>query len=537
MSTRSWWGCKYHIRPRSRALKVRHNSAIILIAILLSLARVTIADAALGIGPNLIPNSEFAGPLTEAGLPRGWQRPFPGPHVFLLQVGSHPEKFIALMGGQGRGGQIWCELAGIRPHTTYYLEFDAFRPQFTNGAYLELEVFGQRFLVNQHCTTGRVQHIFLTINSGSTHGKARLLVSNPHIDLLAFGAPSLRIIEASTVKKGAELPGSLPNFFPVGVFNAVLGDLQDTRAVGFNAVQSYATNPDSIRGLAEVASRLGLKYLVDFRSYKPELSRYLGGRREILGFYIEDEPELRSISPESLTVLAAELKRDHPGVLTAVAMVRPQMVKEYRESVDVFLLDPYPVPNMPLTWLSDALEEAARYVARERLWAVIQAFGEEKHRQYGWPRPPTPQEMRCLTYLAVAHGAHGIFYFSYPDVRFDPTWEGLKVIVGELKRLQPWLMAPNESADLQVEMISPYKADAEGRPAVHWAVKRRDRESLLILVNAIEHPVKFYIHGFSPQVPWLTEIFQQRRSVVLDGNIREELEPYEVRLYHYQSGE
>jgi hypothetical protein len=504
---------------------------------LLALVWVPFANGALGVGANLIPNPEFAGPPNDVGLPKGWQRPSPGPDAFLTKVANHPGKFLALMGGRGRGGRVWCELAGIRPQTDYYLEFDALRAQFVNGVYLEIEVFGQRLLVDQHGDTGKVQHLFLTINSGKTRGNARLVVSNPHIDLFAFGFPSLRILEASTSKKGGEPAVSLPDFFPVGIFNAGPDDLPDIRAAGFNAVQSYATRPEIVRRLAEAASRLGLKYLPDFRRYQPELSRYLGGRREILGFYIEDEPELRSVSPESLAVLKASLKRDHPGVLTAVAMLRARMVKEYREAADVFMLDPYPVPNMPLTWLADTLDHAARYVPRERLWAVIQAFGEEKLRQQGWSRRPTPQEMRCLTYLAVVHGAHGIFYFSYPDVRSDAAWEGLKAIVGELKQLQPWLMAPRDPAALRVEMISPFKTDAAGRPAVHWAVKRRGREGLLILVNVIERPVKFYLHGFSPQVTWLTEIFQQQKSVVLDGNIREELSPHEVRLYRYQPGD
>jgi hypothetical protein len=513
---------------------VRHKSAIFLASILLGLACVPPANGAVGVGPNLIPNPEFTGPLTEAGLPKGWQRPFPGPHVFLCQVTNQPGKFLALMGGQGRGGRVWCELAGIRPQTEYYLEFDAVRSQFTNGVYLELELFGQHLLINQHCVSDKVQRIFLTINSGRTQGKACLVVSNPHLDFLAFGSPSLRRLEASTAKGGGEPPVSLPQFFPVGIFNARPDDLDDIRAAGFNAVQSYGGDPEIIRRLAEVCSRLGLKYLPDFRRYQPELSRYLGGRREFLGFYIEDEPELRSVPPESLAVLGTSLKRDHPGILTAVAMLRPRMVKEYRTAADVFLLDPYPVPDMPLTWLSDALEEAARYVPRERLWAVIQAFGGEKFRQDGWPRRPTPQEMRCLTYLAVVHGAHGLFYFSYPDVRSDPAWEGLKAIVGELKQLQTWLMAPHEPAALRVEMISPFKTDAAGRPAVHWAVKRRGQERLLILVNVIGRPVKFYLHGFPPQVSWLTGIFQPQKSVVLDGNIREELAPHAVRLYRYQ---
>ena len=236
--------------------------------------------------------------------------------------------------------------------------------------------------------------------------------------------------------------------------------------------------------------------------------------------------------------LKESLKQDHPGVLTAVAMLRPQMVEAYRESADIFMVDPYPVPNMPMTWLSDTLEEAARHVPRERLWAVIQAFGGDKWAKDGWPRRPTYMEMRCLTYLAVVHGAHGIFYFSYPEVRADSTsWEALKKIAAELRQLRTWLVVPDAPQSLRLEMTSPFKVDANGRPAVHFCQKKQGAENLLILVNVIDRPVSFYLKGFRPAGALAHRDFQQQKSVVQDGNIREELGPYEVRLYHYREGD
>ena len=35
---------------------------------------------------------------------------------------------------------------------------------------------------------------------------------------------------------------------------------------------------------------------------------------------------------------------------------------------------------------------------------VVQAFGGEGH----WAREPTPAELRCMTYLGLAHGARGV---------------------------------------------------------------------------------------------------------------------------------
>jgi hypothetical protein len=214
------------------------------------------------------------------------------------------------------------------------------------------------------------------------------------------------------------------------------------------------------------------------------------------------------------------------------------MVAAYLDTADVFMIDPYPVPHMPMTWLSDSLEEAARHVAKERLWAVIQAFGGGRHTKDGWPRRPTYEEMRCLTYLAVIHGARGIFYFSYPEVRKDAaSWADLQKIVAELRELRTWLVLPHEALRLRLEMTSPFKADAAGRAAVHFCHKQKGGENLLILVNVIDKPVGFSLHGFSMQVPWLHDPLENHKTAVQGGNIRGKLGPYEVRIYHFRQGD
>ena len=425
---------------------------------------------------NLIPNPEFVGSQDATGLPEGWQREIrkiPGvepSRVYFCRVSGHPGKLLAIEGGPDRNGRVWCQVKNIRPHTDYRLEFTAYRPKFTNGVYFEVEIFGQRHLINQHFSYGRVQPIFLRVNSGNTQGKTRFMVSNPHREVLAFGSPALKVAEPSRELERAEKASvRLPKFFPVGIYAAGPDDLNEIRAAGFNAVQSYDSKPDNIRRVAAASARLGLKYLPNFRGEPANFSRELGGRPEILGFYIEDEPEGRSVPPEKIKALKDSLKKDHPGVLTAVAMLRPQMIAAYREAADVFMVDPYPVPNMPMTWLADSLDEAARHISRDRLWAVIQAFGGAKWAKHGWPRLPTYMEMRCLTYLAVVHGAHGLFYFNYPEVKADTTsWEALKKIVAELRQLQTWLVVPDAPQSLRVEMTSPFKVDANGRPAVHF---------------------------------------------------------------------
>ncbi|MDD5641700.1 MAG: hypothetical protein PHX53_08630 [Syntrophales bacterium] len=494
--------------------------------------------------PNLVPNPEFKGSQEGNKLPEAWHREtqkVPGltpSRVYPCNVTGHPGKLLAIEGGPDRNGRVWCTIGKIRPHTDYLLEFDAYRPKFTNGVYLEVEIFGQRHLINQHFSYGRLQPIFMRINSGSVRGSTRLAIINPHREVLAFGSPSLRLAGPKTRERWSAAAVRLPSFFPVGIFAATSEDLLAIRAAGFNAVQSYDSKPETIREMAAACKKLGLKFLPNFRAYQADISRDLGGNKELLGFYIEDEPEGRSVSPEKMQALKKSLKHDHPGVLTAVAMVRPQMVAAYRNAADVFMIDPYPVPNMPLTWLSDSLEEAARHVSTERLWAVIQAFGGKKWAKDGWPRRPTYEEMRCLTYLAVIHEVQGIFYFSYPEVRKDPAaWASLQKIVGELRDLRTWLILPNEPTLLRLEMTSPYKADATGLPAVHFGLKQKGLENLLIIVNVIDKPVEFSLQGFSNSVSWLKDSFSNHKSVVRDGNIREKLEPYEVCVYSFRQGD
>ena len=106
------------------------------------------------VAPNLISNPEFESSEGVNGFPFGWHRgslKIPGvvsSQVFIYSIPGHSGKFLALVGGYDRGARVWCEVSGILPHTDYLLEFAAYRPRFTNKVYLEVEIFGQRHLIN-----------------------------------------------------------------------------------------------------------------------------------------------------------------------------------------------------------------------------------------------------------------------------------------------------------------------------------------------------------------------------------------------------
>jgi hypothetical protein len=137
---------------------------------------------------NLISNPGFVGSQNPTGLPEGWQcetRTIPGldpSRVYFSRVSGHPGKLLAIEGGPDRNGRVWCQVKNIRPHTDYRLEFTAYRPKFTNGVYFEVEIFGQRHLINQHFSYGHVQPIFLRVNSQEYSGQLHC----PTIEVLAL---------------------------------------------------------------------------------------------------------------------------------------------------------------------------------------------------------------------------------------------------------------------------------------------------------------------------------------------------------------
>jgi hypothetical protein len=222
---------------------------------------------------NLTPNPAFAGSQDPTGLPDGWHRDarkIPGvepSRVYLCRVTGYPGKLLAMEGTPDRNGQVCCQLPNIRPRTDYLLKFTAYRPKFTNSAYLEVEIFGRRHSINQHFSYGRVQPIFLRINSGNTQGATRFVVANPQREVIAFGSPSLTAApRPQNLSRGQPSSVRLPSFFPVGIFAAKPEDSPDIRAAGFNAVQSYDVRPDIIRSMAAISARLGLKFLPSFLS-------------------------------------------------------------------------------------------------------------------------------------------------------------------------------------------------------------------------------------------------------------------------------
>lgn len=552
------------LRSRQRWVTKALGKAVCLVVLCICLGAPRVwGSGAFGPGPNLLPDPCLCVDADGDGSPDGWT-PGPGRRIQGVRPGAtswlrpregHPGALVVTGGEDGAGyWETWAE--GVRADTEYRLEILVYRTEFRQGVYPEVEIFGRRMRLDQNCTVREYQGISLDLPSGQWSGRVRLrlLVEEPGATFL-FALPVLRERpRGPSVAPFPLLPADPGEGFPIGLYGAEIDSLGRIKEAGFNAVQSYRSEAGFAVEFLRECRGLGLGCLLtppwDPEKVGPflqvlEKEGALGDGQRVW-FYLNDEPELRSVPPEVIGKVREMVLGAYPGRRSATAMVRPHMIPVYKDSLEIFMMDQYPVPHMPLTWLSDSIDEAVSLLGMERVWGVIQAFGGGRHALEGWTRRPTREEMRALSFLAVAHGARGLFFFSYPEVAGDPrAWEDLKGVVADLRKAGGWLDVPNVmGAPLWgVEMLSPFRADARGRPAIHLGVKARPvswrkrafsfpvaEEFLAIAVNVTEREVEGRIHGWPRNVERVLDLMSQRALAVVEGSVRVSLTPYGVAV-------
>ena len=151
---------------------------------------------------------------------------------------------------------------------------------------------------------------------------------------------------------------------------------------------------------------------------------------------------------------------------------------------DIFAYDDYPIGTASIAYWRNLFRGVMRAAQPKPVWAVIQAFGhaDPKH---DWVLP-TPEEIRCMTYISVVAGAQGILFYSHcrkgaPFYICDRTehWAFVQRLGSELQTLSPVLLsaAVNERVSVENKLIDVTlrKHDLAGNPA--------SRELYLIAAN------------------------------------------------------
>ncbi len=438
---------------------------------------------------------------------------------------------IGLVAGSDRRAVWSAELPDCRPGASYLFSAEFLRPDRLDVlAYPEIELWGRSYRLNTHRMTVNFQKLQAIVQCPEQYRPdERLFRFRNDYPGNTFWMRLPVLTEMPPSAQGATTAPE-PDFFPIGAYGANSGNLNEIRGLGMNTAVIDMTE-DNIDACLAIGLRCTLavprdpvKLIDALDRLKPKLTR---GR---FSFYVNDEPEIHSFPAAEAEDIQQIIKQNFPEAVTNMAIVRPQGIPFYEKAADFFMLDQYPVPNMPMTWLSDSMDEAAGYVGRARLQSVIQAFGDDKHAPGGWPRLPTFEEMRCLAFLSVVHGSRGIYFYTFPSIAATSQGrEDLARLVGQLNSIKPWL-DHNEGEPVSLEMTSENRFDPRGNSAVHCAGKERHNTRMLICVNTIGTYTEAEIDIPADRQRYWRDYFSDRPYMVVDGNILSRFEPYEVKV-------
>jgi len=246
----------------------------------------------------------------------------------------------------------------------------------------------------------------------------------------------------------------------------------------------------------------------------------------LLCWYISDEPAGRRIPPDRYIKHNAHLKQLDPHHPTTMVFCVPGKAHEYADGMDILMVDPYPIPNRSVALVAETVDLVLEATGRTMpVWCVPQAFGGGEW----WAREPTWQEQRCMTYLAIVHGATGIQYFirrpPHNNPFVDGMWAECRKIAAEVKELTPVLLSHG-----------PRPAVTSEDASLHLTARQHDGQGYLFCVNVDKQPRPISLKCDRAPIESQAAVLFEDRTVPVSpqGEIRDLIDALGVRIYSYR---
>ncbi|MCL5105603.1 MAG: hypothetical protein M1133_16030 [Armatimonadetes bacterium] len=273
-------------------------------------------------------------------------------------------------------------------------------------------------------------------------------------------------------------------------------DFSDMVAHGVNAVVVPNTQPDHHQPLLDAAAANGLKLIVELDRVGGELGQMVRGslplsddtlqktldtklkpvinHPALWGIQLIDEPQPDSF--ERYARIATVLESYAPRLLPFSCLISSGPVESFVKTVRprVVAFDHYPIgvgnaigDKGPMQAFDRAANAACKSAAKYSVpvWAVLQT-----HTFPNVHRHPIPAEIRCMTYLSLANGCKGVWWFLYQtEVIDDPAYKGfmyglvdqnfkgdarwaeIAKLTNEIRKLSPTLLKLNIAGNVMVE--------------------------------------------------------------------------------------
>jgi len=347
-------------------------------------------------------------------------------------------------------------------------------------------------------------------------------------------------------------------FFPIGIYavwkkefnsNSFDRAFAELKANGFNLAHTYQSGRTAdFRDFMDAAARHGLRLFLasgqgangtDVREVLGDVARERS-HPAVLAWYLADDTAMH-VMPRQLSELTEAIRAIDPDHLTVQADgVGEPPASNYSGFVgatDGFLPELYPirenegVPQIitDMQTLRADIQAAGNPV--KTVWPIIQYF-----EGWGWPRFPTADELRAMSFLALIHGANGITWYTYGGhgqnhgaTHTAETWGTLCRVAKEISGLQTVLLSETRPAPHATIVAGPQK-DSQGHRAISLMEKRCQGKRYLLCANSAQAEVKVAIalpdakRVADRQDPSHAPTFAQ-------GVMTDTFPPYGVRVY------
>jgi hypothetical protein len=242
-----------------------------------------------------------------------------------------------------------------------------------------------------------------------------------------------------------------PPFYPIGIYSVPKANLPAVREAGFNLVTGPAE-----QSYLDSAGQLGLKVLASpgtsaGKSFDAARARQVLAQLDrhpaLWAWYLVDEPDLNGVSPDEVKHVQRFVKTQGARKPTALVLYQGGEALNYANIADLTMLDRYPIPWLPLANFPQHVRLARLALGQDKpLITVIQAFDWTYYPKLltGGKdlRPPTSEELRCMTYCALARGATGLFFYCFDDGAWKlsehpDVWGAVRAVVNEVNHRLP----------------------------------------------------------------------------------------------------
>ena len=305
----------------------------------------------------------------------------------------------------------------------------------------------------------------------------------------AIGQPLAALPPIKTVDydpRGAFRVNGKP-FFPIVLYDAPLDaeTLRELHDFGFNVLTCDAKSCASLPAHGFYGACHANKKIDDLSGVFLGVgvdSPALNFKKDLLRQVAEANAKTTAAVPGRPIMNAIGYWEDEPRGVVKGTLPTKAVYEDLVAALDVSAPYLYPVPYQPVSSVGDAVARARHASGGKKpVLPILQLFAWDPKDRY-----PTPAELRCMAFLALVEGAHGIGYYSYGSVTGRPKttiavaqpelWKSVKKLNHDIADIGPRLLSGTEVNDIKL---------GNTHASVKMKLVREKSDGLAVIVNSV----------------------------------------------------